>query len=150
MNSQKLRRVWWGFCGIAGMLFIAMWARSYWWVDTIDLRDSRTRLVFESGRGEVGCGIRPNTVPIHGPAPRFQYERYKPDFKEPLPQPSLLGFVLIWNSTEWGCLVPYWALIFGVAAAAFCPRLTWRFSLRALLIFATLIAVLLAVMRALV
>jgi hypothetical protein len=84
------------------------------------------------------------------PLRRFQYASYKPDYKEKLPEPSLLGFALVRNSDGCGCFAPYWALALGIAVAAFCPRFTWRFSLRALLIFATLIAVLLGVIRAMV
>lgn len=149
MKFPKAGRAWFIFFGIAGVVLAAMWVRSYWWVDTVELNGARARWSLGSGQGEVGLGVQ-STSHFRGPAPAVQYERYKPNFKYSFPRPSFLGFVLIWNSVERGFLVPYWALVVGVTLAAIFPRLMWRFSLRALLIFATVIAVLLGVMRALV
>jgi hypothetical protein len=143
VRFRKLRIAWSVCWGLAAVLLIVLWVRSYWWVDWIDAHNAHVRIMCGSVRGEVAFGAQPYSTPFRGPAPRWQYGSYEPDYKEEFPSPSLFGFALVSDSGGSGCFLPNWALILGMAASAAAPWIHWskRFSLRTMLIATTLVAV---------
>jgi hypothetical protein len=127
-------------CGIACVLLIALWVRSYWWMDEITYVHSPAKIiVVVSVEGLNGVRIGP--WQFTG-APRSMIQSYwKP--RVVYDDNSFLGFRFKATPTTKTAAVPYWfsVLLFGSLAVA--PWFRWRFSLRTLLIATTLVAVVL-------
>src|SRR3954469_22487505 len=109
MTFRKLRIAWSGVSGLACVLLIVLWVRSYWRVDFIDGHNERVRIECGSVRGELAVGGQPYTVPFHGPSPRWQYESFAADYNEDFPKPSMLGFAVITRGIGCGVWFPHWA-----------------------------------------
>jgi hypothetical protein len=122
-----------------------LWVRSYWWIDSIDGHNDEISISGVSGRGEVGVDVQPYKVPFRGPAPRWHYECYEPNYNESMPREIVLGFMFHNDANERAIIMPYWALLFPAAGFTTCTWVRWskQFSLRTLLIATTLIALLL-------
>jgi hypothetical protein len=60
-----------------------------------------------------------------------------------VPPLSWLGFRWYFKSNLWAIILPYWFLVLTAAALGALPWLCWRFSLRMLLIWMTVVAVVL-------
>ena len=137
MRFRKLRIAWAVACGIACVLLIVLWVRSYSWNDVV-WRTSPSGLQTSIGSDEG------TTYIVHGYLP-----------STPSEQQTLWGFTSVESSKErlgfqWksaGRLtfvhVPYWFLVLISAAFAAIPWIRWRFNLRTLLIATTLVAVVL-------
>ena len=140
MRFRKLRIAFSATCGIACMLLIVLWVRSY-----------RLNGDWKSALGVMGWSSKGRIVML--PAPqllaRLGYPASSQDIDmnvtfEIEPFDSPLGFHVWWStSSEWVLQVPHWftVLLMGTIGAA--PWLRWSFSLRTLLIATTLIAVVL-------
>jgi hypothetical protein len=138
-QARALRITWTAFWGIAALLLIALWVRSYWRLDCVRRTDTRlmfTSIFSNSGTIEI---YRADTqqFPDFADAPsdweyetrssikqgerfRYQYDRSQIDLRVSIWLPSLL-----------------------LASIAIAPwiRLSYSFSLRTLLVAITLIAV---------
>jgi hypothetical protein len=157
MRFRKLRIAWSVGCGIATMLLIVLWVRSYWRHDSAEVHhgnmimEQRTLgqyFLFASNRGRCAClnvtsGVFPwwisrstSRLPRVGEIELFPFNcRETHGYK---------GFDAYWNSTiEYGAFAPHWFLVLISATFAAFPWLRWHFSLRTLLIATTLVAVLL-------
>jgi hypothetical protein len=149
MNYRKLRIAWSVGWGILCLLLIALWVRSYWWITSIHTPPIASRglqCALERSR------IRIESYPLHtaeekadGIARVVHIHKSNPDFawwnRHILQEPS---FALRLNELKPGSIrliFPYWFAILITAMASFAPWLPWRFSLRTLLIAATVIAV---------
>jgi hypothetical protein len=142
MRYRKLRIAFSVACGIACVLLIALWVRSYWWVDCMSAPYGfHQTLFFASYEGKtythkyanpdsavwmpMGWTRQSIEIPVHlyadDPKPRFQFE-------------AGFGHNVV--------VCPHGLLVGGCAVAAFVPLIR-RFSLRTLLIATTLIAVVL-------
>ncbi len=143
MRFRKLRITWTVFCGIACVLLIALWVRSYDTKDMIAGHTSQTRgicaysvegwldvsatTVRDTSRnygwhvtiGELDPGYHKPTLWRHV-FPNFEGSTFRSGFHYQ---------------------IPYWFLISTSFIFAPVPRLRWRFSLRTLLIATTLVAV---------
>ena len=159
MRFRKLRIAFSVTCGIACVLLIVLWVRSYWSDDSVN---HATRLASPSGQISahlIGCRSFHGTI-------RFLYVPDTPLIRE-LPQygwqvdshPIELGFgevlpsMLTFEREKFGSdgfaiTVPDWVMVVILAALAGAPWLRWpkkfsRFTLRTLLIATTLVAVVL-------
>ena len=121
----------------ACVLLIALWVRSYWWVDVADLR----RVEIESAAGAIQFAYWGSYMPETWNLESFRIEG-------PIPIEKLLSL------PTWGwhdsvvsdsavVTFPHWFPILVLGVIATLPWTSWsrRFSLRTLLIATTLIAV---------
>ena len=133
MKYRKLRIAWLVAWGIAGLLLIAAWVRSYWWVDRINLPVNGIAVVSiwsTPGQWVFGLSRTPAVRPAYWRTISDDEWRQHRHVDSPM-----FGFGNTW---VWA---PYWFAVGITAAAAVVPWFCWRFSLRALLIGMTLAAV---------
>ena len=152
MKYRKLRIAWSVACGIASMLLMALWVRSYLWADYLKAPYPKGRdLVVVSRSGQLEVELYYLTA---GELSYWQFDRLGPsELMELDGEPSLsgLGFKLYWGVPS-GIVVPLWFLVFFSVSLAGLPwiRLSKRFSLRTLLIATTLVAIMLGLIVAVV
>jgi hypothetical protein len=168
MRFRKLRIAWSVGCGIACVLLIALWVRSYYRVGLLLWHPTKT-LVFDaqSNSGILSAsacddpelafmtlGWRLISVPWReelrpkSTDARWHFESHPPSKHFDC---YLFGFKCIFNSTpqvphfDFGLTAPFWFLVLASAGAMATPWIRWsnRFSLRTLLIATTLVAVVL-------
>ena len=137
---RYLRIVFSAGCGVACVLLVALWVRSYWkWDRLFYFSTSGWTVVLNSVGGDTAAGIETASTPSSSSG--FEFE-------------SLMASQLQLNSTERGfnfiqkanmsiVSTPYWFLVLISATIAAMPWLRWRFSLRTLLIATSLVAVVL-------
>ena len=143
MRFRKLRIAWSVFWGLACLLLILLWVRSYWWHDycrgaVVGMQG----VYFDSAQGRIGAAVF---------TPGFtEWTSASQPIDQALSTIAMklrddlgLGF----GTTRFGniCtyLAPHWFFILITAALQVAPWLRWRFSLRTLLIATTLVAVVL-------
>jgi hypothetical protein len=130
------------FCGLACVLFVGLWMRSYFWVDTCNIA---SRIGLTSCYGTIAYQI---LRPLYSFQRDWYYEcEPVADYVEPHvasrrseAMQNLLRFS--WKSRQMSH-VPHWAftmLFVGFSIAPWIHKLRWRFSLRTLLIATTIIA----------
>jgi hypothetical protein len=124
MKFRKLRIAWSVVWTIAAVLLVALWVRSYWRADSLGGQVSRTHSFEINSR----CGVVGLT--FYGP-------------EGPYDPNADMGGVL--DPTNSYLILPYWFLVALSASFLVAPWLRWpnRFSLRAMLIATTLLAVVL-------
>ncbi len=110
-------------CGIACVLLIVLWVRSYWWMDSTGYLTSVQGKLFVQ---EYLIINSPTGSAFRGPCGITSL-------------PTGWGFVPI----DGGVTLPIWSLVVPMAILAAVPWIRWRFSLRTLLIATTLVAVVL-------
>src|SRR6476620_9350131 len=143
MKFRKLRIAWSVFWGLACVLLIVLWVRSYWWVDMVSkttTTSSGWRVCLFSGRLSARWG--PGWRPIN----KLHWALSRPIEETPAyPSDDVLGFSLRRGYFS----IPIWcaAVMSGLLAPIpwWLSKIPWsrRFSLRTLLIATTLVAVLL-------
>src|SRR3954470_24351478 len=139
MRFRKLRMVFSAFCGLASVLLIVLWVRSYWWLNLVKgpLTPSKT-LVLTSSNGFFSVGTLSSTAYI------WKADRWSQ--ADLLLQMKAAGMAA--NTKSWVWQLTYFGFahggletaylcpmsVMGIAAAA--PWIRWfkRFSLRTLLI----------------
>ena len=140
-------------CLVACVLFIALWVRSYWWRDMAFARNpdiGSTYAASLQGKLRIGFYREHRNSPADfsrwgmnaAPAEEMALSLER----SPMPKRQCaLGFELVnyWNPLAFA--IPYWFLVPLSGAIAAAPWIRWsnRFSLRALLIGTTLVAVVL-------
>ena len=148
MRFRKLRVAWSVFCGLAALLLIVLCVRSYWWCDILAYRKGQTTVAVGTGRGIAvvhWCTFQPFVTLGNklgwdlnrGPA-ETAASSLKPLEWRRVTDPSTV-FRLIICFPCWLCVT----FIATIAAAPWIRQLKWQFSLRALLIYTTLVAVVL-------
>jgi hypothetical protein len=159
MRFRKLRIAFSATCLIACVLLIALWVRSFWWMDSASHCSRLTKIperqfcliCFQSFRGSMGVVFN-NRVPLPYDLPNYGWQVFAELVYKDTPflnaqvgetLPSTLGFR--WRPMNYGfaASVPDWFLALFAAAFATAPWFRWRFSLRTLLIATTLVAVVL-------
>jgi hypothetical protein len=121
-------------CLTACVLLVALWVRSYSWIDSATLFGKYSIASF---RGDILFN-RPMVLTYSGPTPpRLSPPRYGIT-SIPAGQSGLIIF-------EGGWAIPHWLSILPMIAIGMSSWFRWHFSLRTLLIATTLIAVGLAV-----
>jgi hypothetical protein len=140
MRFRKLRIAWSVLCGIACVLLIVLWVRSYWRHDI---------LLLGEGRALASClGTVHTCVVSIGPALEHQWVLTGSQLRKPNYQEYSFSFLGIGFSSApfWpGVIIPDWLPTLLAAGLVAVPWLHWsgRFSLRTLLIATTLVAVVL-------
>ena len=145
-------------CGIACVLLVVLWVRSYWIVDVLEKRTASQRVQVESRTGRLTFWqFNPVTLKMspkdtknlldsmaigqfYGCCPVDNGPR-RPYWH----QASILSFGRFGGGLDRVTFVPYWFPVLISAACTALPWIRWsrRFSLRTLLIATTLIAVVL-------
>jgi hypothetical protein len=145
MKYRKLRIAWSVGCGVACVLLVLLWVRSYWTWDIVSYDRPPAFVAINSLRGcvqfngaknpsrNMDVGWRSTSKSIEGRFPHFA---------------TTFGFAWLSSATSISVTVPHWLLISANFAIAFLPWLPWRFSLRTLLIATTLLAVVLGLIVA--
>ncbi len=147
MRFRNLRIVWTAFCGIACVLLIVLWVRSYWWVTNIQVpnvlgNDNQVILA----RGTIHFSSCLDYKPERMSALIHNYHRSTKDYNDFSGAPEYRQFLL--RVQELGrndlrLVFPYWFAAAVLAAVAALPWLPYRFTLRTMLIATTLVAVVL-------
>jgi hypothetical protein len=140
MRFRKLRIAWSVACGIACVLLIAFWVRSYWWVDQVFVPVTKsTYFVVGSipNAFGIGFGVKSPTVTQAWLTNRTAEWI---TIGEPHDRSFYLTFFRLQGA---GVMMPYWCGVLLSAALAAVPWMPWRFSLRTLLIATTLVALVL-------
>jgi hypothetical protein len=139
------------FCGIACVLLIALWVRSYWWADGITgpLTSAR-QLLISSSMGTISVRlddtIHPSRRVLHWQLDHFSIDEFQRTLKAmktgPIVRTHKLGFL----GDDF--LIPQWLPVFltGSLAIVLGVKRQWRFSLRALVFASTLTAIVLWVL----
>jgi hypothetical protein len=139
MRFRKLRIAWSVAWGIAAVLLVALWVRSYWWDEQLNIPLSDTRVFApQSFVGTVSFGF------CTSPEAKFMWPRglrSNPVSNDIRLQSFAFGrFTGIPVRTVAFVRVPHWFLLILAAALTAVPWLRWRLSLPTLLIATTLVA----------
>jgi hypothetical protein len=139
MKHRSLRITWSVAWGIVAVLLVALWVRSYWWSDTINIRVNGSKMFgVASSLGSL----------LVGSTDASDYEKFSGRWMW-LVRPSDPAWA---KQTNHGFLyysrsgmnlvgIPSWLAVISTAGLAIVPWLICRFSLRTLLIATTLVAV---------
>lgn len=135
---SQLRIGWTIFCGVLGLLLIALWVRSYWYIDIVLRYNPTSTLSAISERGVLGI----SHDRLRGPAfiPTWNYVSSPANNKKERPKHMVLGFWLVRLPDQVGISVPHWFLVVIAIVMGSSPWTQWRFSLRTLLIAMTVVA----------
>jgi hypothetical protein len=156
MKYRKLRIAWSAVCGILCLLLIALWVRSYWWVDNfIGPSQGAYRFGVASSDGWLTIRYRngildPKAFPnwklksTSAAAMEKVYKQMEASIKgTPGATFSRPARKFGWKD-DWGFQFPYWLPVASVGVLVTVSwKLPWRFSLRTLLIGMTVVAVVL-------
>jgi hypothetical protein len=132
-------------CGIACLLLIALWVRSYWWCDIWQQTISGRQLEVIAVEGRLKITKPEPPYWVSGLPPIRSYRTGRPE-AETLTQhvrrfANARGFGIEQGESK-AILVPYWFLLI---IGGTCSAVPWirRFSLRSLLVATSLVAVVL-------
>jgi hypothetical protein len=143
MRFRKLRIAWSVAWGIACLLLVALWVRSYQWNDIYSRLNSNGWVTtFGSDRG---CGYlfygRISPIPASGKQfrnlPSHGWRLNSSEARPPVP----VTFQWQMTATRTKMKAPFWFVTLILAGIGILPWLSYRFSLRTLLIVMTLVAV---------
>ncbi len=139
MRFRKLRIAFSVTCGIACVLLVVLWVRSYREVDIV-FPSTEYRVVVKSEQGKMIFGLTEDswTLPFwYGCVGLHSSVGILHERSWDIETSPLIGDRRLY--------VPIWFIASMAGIIAFLPWLHWRFSLRTLLIATTLVAVLLGV-----
>ena len=138
MRFRKLRIAWSVFWGLAAVLLIVLWVRSYWCADLLIVSQMQG-VVSTHGAVRV-CGFN-----LDSPTPQWMISF--PETLEGATSADYSIFGFSYSQSPSSLLerirVPYWFFVFLSVVAGTTPWLRFRFTLRTLLIAMTLVAVVL-------
>jgi hypothetical protein len=137
MRFRKLRIAWSVGCGIACVLLIVLWVRSYWRLDAVDVANWYE---IESVYGEIVVLKYGSAIALVDP---WSYHSFvTTDEMGAGHWVTTLGFNCSETPVGLRIVFPHWFPIFMSILSAAIPWIRWRFSLRTLLIATTLVVVL--------
>ena len=157
MRFRKLRITWSIVCALACVLLSMLWARSYWWNDQYFCQFSAKFLVIESYEGELTLGFTAPTKSWQMPQDldlewwggqsilMMEHHVYYTSHTSYDDNASLFTKLIrpFRRELPIGIVVPTWFVVGLLAMLAIAPwirHLSWRFSLRTLLIIMALVA----------
>jgi hypothetical protein len=153
MKFRKLRIAWSVVCGVACVLLIALWVRSYRARELVCGLIGNNSVLLQSVHGEIGLSIQPWTAPrfdkiVKSDPQAPQVSLWQSAWQSPELPGISVGLGIRWWRSENGVVlatIPHWCPVIALATLAAIPwiRQKWRFSLRTLLIATTLVAVVL-------
>jgi hypothetical protein len=155
---RKLRITASSVCGIACVLLIVLWVRSYWWREFVKHDHPSRDVGVESYRGEICFSTKAQYAPpswlsfwLRGSEPITETTTPPQSTRGGKPIDTFLGFRWIRKQESLAIFLPHWFLVVTSAALATIPGINWsrRFSLRTLLIALTLVALALGIVTAL-
>src|SRR3954467_11232338 len=126
MTFRKLRIAWSVGCGIACVLLIALWIRSYWHIDIIE-----TRKPFPASAVGSGFGITLARLYKEPMSPQWSVRTYSTKNQEKME--TIFGFSVDSSAFEFVITFPHWLILSFLGILAVFARLPWRFSLRTML-----------------
>jgi hypothetical protein len=149
MKYRYLRIAFSVTCGIACVLLVVLWVRSFHAKDSMRgcIAGSKLHMYLSTLKGEIALSFdewRGNPHPWI-----FESKSNLENMSSVLPsvtgKPPLswLGFRWYFKPNLWAIIFPYWFAVLLPASVASLPWLRWQFSLRTLLIATTLVAVVL-------
>jgi hypothetical protein len=146
MSLRNLRILWTAFCGIATVLLIVMWVRSYTWRDDWAMELVTMRgISVESAVGQFAVRTFPTEDTFFGETNYQGWHQTLVSADPCWPANNSSGFDAYFSSGYGGVVVPHWLLTLGAATVATWlgvrRRAHFRFSLRSLLIATTIVAV---------
>jgi hypothetical protein len=147
---RYLRIAFSAFCGIAAVLLIVLWVRSYWWADYVYAPSSGSNRNYGvSGEGWIMIAS------LRGSKPRTEWAQKHESFDEQNKREK--QFIAAGGTVSKAAKrfrfepkiaifqFPHWCLVFSLALCGCGPWIKWRFSLRTLLIATTLVSVVLGI-----
>jgi hypothetical protein len=135
MKHRKLRIAFSAVCGVLCLLLSLLWVRSYSWAD--DIRWSRYCTVLGSNSGRLYL-YKTKLLVLLAPEPGvLKYSRYTAY------EPWWITDSTSRFAGDYAICVPTWCAVAVAAAVAGVPWVTWRFSLRTLLLAMTVLALVL-------
>ncbi|MCI0334660.1 MAG: hypothetical protein L0228_15700 [Planctomycetes bacterium] len=137
---RKLRIAFSAACGIACLLLIALWVRSYWCFDqTVGPISTDGYLLCQSLRGKLLLEVvdDPNIVDLF--IQEWSWTSLELD-----PDQATINLANDTGPSRFRVTVSDWSLVIITFALLLVPWLRWRFSLRTLLIGMTVVAAVLA------
>jgi hypothetical protein len=156
MKHRKRRIAFSAVCGIACLMLSMLWVRSWSRLDRLDIPVSRflssSTIAAASLRGVLMIGVQQRMHAVY-PDPRTAW-RFSSGPIDPAAVGNLqhgrFGFTIIRTQRESGVQLPIWFVATVPAICSSIPWIRWRrqFSLRALLISATLVAMALGLLVA--
>jgi hypothetical protein len=136
MRFRKLRIAWSVGCGVVAVFLIGAWLFSYRYSMAIEINSPTelSRVSVDFGQIRV---VKWKGSFVGGPEWRFEpyYQR--------TPKQDLASFLLPGFQVRPNLAIPLWLLMLPFAGMATAPWISWRFSLRTLLVITTLAAILL-------
>src|SRR6476661_1986157 len=138
MRFRKLRIAWSVAWGLACVLLIVLWVRSYSRRDLVYYREGTTATGVSSEAGSL-VAFR-NSSPYHRFGFGWRLATFEPD---KFGDTSTSRFTWDNSRSYKRAGVPNWFAVLAATTLAVCPWLRWRFTLRTLLIATTLVAVVL-------
>ena len=153
-SLRYLRIIWTAFCGIACVLLIVLWVRSYWKTGSLNyFSEARIRGIYSSYGVIRLFYATDERIRLGGRSPVWRaYSQWNND---PALNPEEQAVVRRINSKQFRWVnrmpssfsanAPYWLITLLIAASGVVPWFRWRFSLRTLLITITLFAIMLGV-----
>jgi hypothetical protein len=145
MRFRKLRIAWSVAWGLACVLLIVLWVRSYWkwdFVIAVPFQGAETKGA-ESYTGTASLQSIDRNDPPHWSWSVFEIDEDALGVFAACRENTHFGFGVEREGNRWAILVPHWFLLLLAAAVAVAPWL--RFSLRTLLIATTLVALVLGI-----
>jgi hypothetical protein len=138
MRFRKLRIAWSVLWGLACVLLIVLWVRSYWWEEGCRIARGSVGSMY----GHFAIGIND----IFVPPPFYSEPIIENDitqFEKIMQENTTLGFGYVVGPLGPNICFPDWIAILLFSAIAAAPWIRWskQFSLRTLLIAMTLVAV---------
>jgi hypothetical protein len=144
MRFRKLRIAWSAGCGVACVLLVVLWVRSYknggsWEWLFLD----KERVAVRSQFGSLNFDWRTeNNLPEKR---RLATDQLDSEVAVQM-QDLLDSHIVAFSTTQFSFACPYWLTIVIAGCLAVAAWLPWRFSLRTLLIATTLVAVVLGLL----
>jgi hypothetical protein len=149
MTFHKLRILWSVFWGLACVLLIVLWVRSYSWEDMFLAQTNSQLLQFQSMRGHLRYfAVDEVTHPLPWFISQYIGDMSSDDKREWDGKFHKWGLIVLkpgiqFSSPATVFAVPIWFAAILVALLGLPTWIPWRFSLRTLLIGTTLVAVVL-------
>lgn len=138
MKLRKLRIAWSAIWALAAVLLIALWVRSYWWLDNLSFPAAGTAFV-GSAEGKIVVFSSPEKDPQAGDS-RWELKKFPMNTIPTRARISTPTWSFVSNRFNTEVTFPHWFLATLCAILAPASCLPWRFTVRTLLIATTLVA----------
>lgn len=151
MGFRKLRIAWSAMWGVVSLLLIALWMRSYWWLDAVSLPTTGTTFL-NSFDGEIGAVSWSRDVFPSGPSGWGLTSTSAKIIRRHMDAQRNRTGVQAMQTSSWHFHLgrrdpavgfPHWFLVLVCFTFSALPWMLRHFSLRTLLIATTLLALLL-------